>query len=60
MDKMDKLLTIAELAEKLNVHRTSIHRYIKHYNLPYVQVGGQKKFRQKDVDKWLTQKPKAQ
>lgn len=44
-----RLLTIAELADLLNVERKTVYRL----GLPYVVVGARRRFRLEDVDAYL-------
>lgn len=48
----ESLLSVDQLAEYLNINRTTIYKFIKE-GLPYVQVGNRKRFDRYDVMEWL-------
>lgn len=45
--------TVASLAERLDMTRETIVREVVEGRLPYVNVGGHWRFREKDIDHWL-------
>ncbi|WP_152512994.1 helix-turn-helix domain-containing protein [Desulfovibrio sp. X2] len=44
-----KLLTIAEVAELLRVHRATVSRLLKSGELPYCAIGGRRLVRAQDI-----------
>jgi excisionase family DNA binding protein len=48
-----RLLTIQETAELLQVSRRTVHRMIQGKKLPAFKVGGQWRFRESQLTKWL-------
>lgn len=46
---IQKLLTIAEVAEILRVHRTSVSRLLRTGEMPYIAIGDRKLLRPADV-----------
>lgn len=42
--EMDELYTVEEVSEKLKISRASLYRYMSNGLIPYVQLGGQKRF----------------
>ena len=51
---MEDLMTTTELAEYLRVDRITIYRYLRENKIPALRVGGRWRFKQKDIDEWLT------
>lgn len=52
---MTKILTLKELANFLNISERSIYSYIKADKIPYYKVGGQYRFNEEEIIKWLGQ-----
>ena len=50
---LDRLRTIAELADEWGVHRNTIHRLVRRGDLHAVRVGRRLRFRTDDVDAYL-------
>jgi len=51
---MEKLLTVDELAQVLLVKKSTIYQW-RHLGLiPYIKVGRLVRFREKDIQKWLS------
>lgn len=53
VDAMDKLLTINELTDYLNVSRRTVYRLLDDTEFPAYRVGGHLRFRREEVDEWL-------
>ena len=51
--KMDKLLTIDELAEVLSVKKSTIYQWVHLGLIPHIKVGRLLRFREEDIQKWL-------
>lgn len=51
MDSL-RVETVTTLAERLGVPRATIVREVVEGRLPYVNVGGHWRFRDKDIDYW--------
>ena len=49
----DKLLTLKDLAEYLNVSRRTIYRLLNGEKLPAYRVGKHRRFKREDIDEWL-------
>jgi excisionase family DNA binding protein len=49
----DRLLTVDELAEYLRVDRSTVYRFIRDGELPYVTVGTRVRFRRIDIEMYL-------
>jgi excisionase family DNA binding protein len=56
----DTYFTVAEVAEFLRVHHTTIYRLIKKQDLPAFKIGADWRFSKQAIEKWLAarQKPK--
>jgi excisionase family DNA binding protein len=48
----DEILTVAELAEYLRVHRSTIYRLLKARKLPAFKIGSDWRFNREHIDKW--------
>ena len=51
--KMDKLLTIDELAVIIKVKKSTIYQWVHLRLIPYIKVGRLLRFREEDIQKWL-------
>ncbi len=49
MQKINKLLTLTEVAEILRVNRSSVSRLIKAKELSYIRIGGRKLIDEADL-----------
>ncbi|MGO9603704.1 MAG: helix-turn-helix domain-containing protein [Candidatus Binataceae bacterium] len=47
-----KVLTVAELAEYLRVHRSTIYRLLKALKLPAFRIGSDWRFNREQIDEW--------
>ncbi|MBW1854754.1 MAG: helix-turn-helix domain-containing protein [Deltaproteobacteria bacterium] len=53
---MEKLLTINQLSELLQIKKSTIYCWTFSKRIPYVKLHGTLRFRQKDISKWLDDK----
>jgi excisionase family DNA binding protein len=49
----NKILTVSELAEHLNVHRITIYRLLKNGNLPGFKIGRVWRFELDEITAWM-------
>jgi len=49
----EKLLTLAQVAEYLNVDKFTIYRFLAQKQLPAFKVGHQWRFKRKMIEAWL-------
>lgn len=49
----EKLLTVEDLAEYLQVSTKTIYRMLRRGRVPCYRVGNQWRFRKETIDKWL-------
>jgi len=54
--KGEELLTTGEAASYLKVNRRTIYRLLRARKIPALRVGGQWRFRRRDLDEWLEAK----
>ena len=52
---MERLMTVKELAEFLQIGERTLRRYYSEKGLPYVMVGSQYRFRPDQVERWIEQ-----
>ncbi len=53
MPEQDQVMTIQEVAEHLKVGTKTIYSLVQRGHLPGFKVGGQWRFRRKDIEKWV-------
>ena len=53
------LITLEEVARYLRLHNSTIYRLARAGIIPGVKIGGQWRFNQERVDKWLAQQEVA-
>lgn len=51
---MPDILTIRQLADYLTVSEKTVYRMLDRHQLPAIRVGAQWRFRQQDIDTWLS------
>lgn len=56
----NKILTVSELAEHLNVHRITIYRLLKNGSLPGFKIGRVWRFDLDEITSWMTSGKSAQ
>jgi excisionase family DNA binding protein len=49
----DKYLTVAQLSEYLNIHRTTIYRMLREGRLPGFRIGSDWRFSLKAIEEWV-------
>lgn len=57
---VDEILTIAQVAQYLNLHQLTVYKLVKEGGLPAFKVGGQWRFKKKILDRWISQETKRQ
>ncbi len=50
---MTNLLTVNEVAERLDVTRATVYNYCDKYDLPYIELPGGRRFKPEDIEDWL-------
>jgi excisionase family DNA binding protein len=55
-----KVLTVAEVAEYLRVHPTTIYRLLQTKKLPGFRVGSEWRFSKDAIDRWRAEKKRNQ
>lgn len=53
---MDRLMTVKDLTEYLQLSQSSIYQLIRKSSIPVMKIGRQWRFRKEEIDKWLGQK----
>lgn len=48
-----KLLTINEVAEYLQISEVTLKKWVKNNDIPYYRVGKNFRFKRSDLDEWL-------
>ncbi len=57
--ELEKLLTIKDIAEMLQLSTVKIHRLINLGGLPSIKIDGSRRFKPSDVREWLEQHTQA-
>ncbi|HNT36671.1 MAG TPA: helix-turn-helix domain-containing protein [bacterium] len=52
----EKLMTLDNLAEYLNLSRRTVYRLLQEKDLPAYRIGSHLRFRRGDIDDWLQTK----
>jgi excisionase family DNA binding protein len=50
-----RVMTLAEVADYIRVHRSTVYRLAKDDRMPATKVGNQWRFRRDLIDKWLAE-----
>ena len=50
---MEKLLTMDEVCETLQIKKSTLYSWCHMKKLPYIKVGSKTRFREEDILKWL-------
>lgn len=56
MTKIKEILTAKEVAEYLNIHPLTVHRYAREGMIPAFKIGTDWRFHKKYIEKWIKQK----
>lgn len=50
---LEKMLTLKEVAEYLNVSENTVRRWSKMRQIPAIKIGRQWRYRKTDIDRWV-------
>jgi excisionase family DNA binding protein len=50
---MDKVLTLEEVADYLNVHPSTIYRLVKKSQIPAFKIGSDWRFNSDSIERWI-------
>jgi excisionase family DNA binding protein len=56
MSKSKEILTAKEVAEYLNIHPLTVHRYAREGRIPAFKIGTDWRFHKNYIEKWIKQK----
>ena len=56
MAKIKEILTAKEVAEYLNIHPLTVHRYAREGKIPAFKIGTDWRFHKRYIEKWIKQK----
>jgi excisionase family DNA binding protein len=51
--EMKKLLTLQQVAQRLQISETTLYKLARKGKIPAIKVGNQWRFKKEDIDKWL-------
>jgi len=54
--KNKEILTAKEVADYLNLHTLTVHRYAREGKIPAFKIGTDWRFHKKYIEKWIKQK----
>lgn len=55
-EKRPRIMTIAEVAKYLRLHKSTIYRMVREAQIPASKIGNQWRFRKDVIDSWLSVK----
>ena len=50
---MDTLMTIADVAEKMQLTEAAIRKFILQKTVPYIKIGGSIRFNPSEIEEWI-------
>lgn len=56
MVKHNEILTAKDVAEYLQIHHLTVHRYAREGKIPAFKIGTDWRFHKKLIEKWIRQK----
>ncbi len=56
MTKAKEILTAKEVAEYLNIHPLTVHRYAREGKIPAFKIGTDWRFHKKYIERWIREK----
>lgn len=56
MEKTKEILTAKEVAEYLNIHPLTVHKYARDGKIPAFKIGTDWRFHKKFIEKWIQEK----
>jgi excisionase family DNA binding protein len=56
MGKNKEIMTAKEVAEYLNVHPLTVHKYAREGKIPAFKIGTDWRFHKKYIEKWIKEK----
>lgn len=59
MKKNKMILTAKEVAEYLDIHPLTVHKYAREGKIPAFKIGTDWRFHKKFIDKWINEKQAA-
>jgi len=56
---MTKLLTPDEVCERFRIKLSTLYQWTAHKKIPFIKMGGQNRFRESDLDRWIEENLKG-
>ncbi len=56
MSKLKEILTAKEVAEYLNIHPLTVHKYAREGKIPAFKLGMDWRFHKKFIERWIKEK----
>ncbi len=56
MRKVKEILTAKEVAEYLNIHPFTVHKYAREGKIPAFKIGTDWRFHKKYIERWIKEK----
>jgi len=50
---MEKLMTLSQLAEYLQLGKSTVYKMVQKGEIPGIKIANQWRFKKEDIDKWL-------
>lgn len=51
---MEKLLKVEQVAERLQISKSLIYKWVQYRYIPHIKVGSIVRFRRNNLEKWLS------
>ena len=59
-NKNREIMTSKDVAEYLNLHPLTVHRYAREGKIPAFKIGADWRFHRKYIERWIREKPDNQ
>jgi excisionase family DNA binding protein len=56
MDKSKEIMTTKDVAEYLNIHPLTVHKYAREGKIPAFKIGTDWRFHKKYIERWIKEK----
>ena len=53
---MEKLLTVEQLCELLQVKKGLVYKWVHYRNIPHIKIGNVLRFKESRVEKWIAKR----
>jgi excisionase family DNA binding protein len=54
-----KVMTLAEVADFLHVHQSTVHRLLKQHKIPAFRLRSEWRFNRESIERWISEREKV-